>query len=631
MNRTSLTDPGFRQLTIVASGCALLLTFAGAAVRAAHPGSGCSDWPLCYGLHLSQAITWIELAYLGLTIIYILLTIAIATTVWQHYGSPKDILGRALGIRRFFPKSGKNLSGGLSPLFGLALVGVAAACLQALGAAGLAWFDHHPLAVMAYLLATAGALGLSLIITTTAHFPASSWQNPAGPAEQNQQFYFRWLVFTGGAILLLLLTGVVVTSAGAGLACTDWPLCQGEIFPENFSPKVAIQLIHRFSVVAVGMAVAAIVLQTRRRYAQQTTLVKWSKALGFLFLSQVGLGGLNVVLRLPGLMSAIHLTLALIIWGCLVVLATIFYLTARSLPEEPESVESSPLSASQKATVYFKLTKPWILILLLITTAGAMFIAAQGMPSISLLLYTLFGGALAAGGASVLNSYVDSDIDHLMSRTSRRPTVTGLVTPQETLFFGLALSTLSFLVYALFVNTLSAALSTLGILYYVFFYTLYLKRATIHNIVIGGAAGAIPPLVGWTAVTNTLDLGALYLFAIIFFWTPPHTWALALLVKKDYAHARVPMLPVVVGDQETTYQILLYSILLITLTLLPFAAHMMGWFYILGAMALGIPFLYLAWRLWQDYSKSTSKKLYKFSQLYLALLFLIMALDRGLF
>jgi protoheme IX farnesyltransferase len=259
-----------------------------------------------------------------------------------------------------------------------------------------------------------------------------------------------------------------------------------------------------------------------------------------------------------------------------------------------------------------------------------MFIAAESLPPISLILYTLLGGTLAASGASVLNSYVDSDIDGLMSRTSRRPTVTGLVTPQETLFFGLALSTLSFLVFAVFVNILSAALSTLGIIYYVFFYTLYLKRATIHNIIIGGAAGAIPPLVGWTAVTNSLDLGAFYLFAIIFFWTPPHTWALALLVKKDYARARVPMLPVVAGNQETTYQIFLYSVLLITLTLLPFVAQLMGWLYVTAAVVLGVPFLYLAWALWQNYNKSTSKRLYKFSQLYLALLFLMMALDRTL-
>jgi len=206
-----------------------------------------------------------------------------------------------------------------------------------------------------------------------------------------------------------------------------------------------------------------------------------------------------------------------------------------------------------------------------------------------------------------------------------------LITPQETLFLGLALSTLSVLVFTLFVNAVSAALSTLGILYYVFFYTLYLKRATIHNIIIGGAAGAIPPLVGWTAVTGALDLGAFYLFAIIFFWTPPHTWALALLVKKDYAQARIPMLPVVAGERETTLQILLYSILLVTLTLLPFTFYMVSPAYLIAALVLGAYFIYLAWKLWRSYSKSVSKRLYKFSQAYLALLFLVMAVDRTLF
>jgi len=206
-----------------------------------------------------------------------------------------------------------------------------------------------------------------------------------------------------------------------------------------------------------------------------------------------------------------------------------------------------------------------------------------------------------------------------------------LITPQETLFLGLGLSTMSVLVFAMFVNTLSALLSTLGILYYVFFYTLYLKRTTIHNIIIGGAAGAIPPLVGWTAVTGSLDLGAFYLFAIIFFWTPPHTWALALLVKKDYAQARVPMLPVVVGEKETTYQILLYSILLVTLTLLPFTFQMVSPLYLLAVLGLGLYFIYLAWKLWRNFSKPVSKRLYKFSQAYLALVFVIMAIDRSLF
>jgi protoheme IX farnesyltransferase len=272
------------------------------------------------------------------------------------------------------------------------------------------------------------------------------------------------------------------------------------------------------------------------------------------------------------------------------------------------------------------------MILLLLTTLTAMIIAARGLPPLALMLYTLLGGILSAGGASALNNYIDSDIDGAMSRTSRRGTVTGLVTPQETLLFGLALGALSFVVFILFVNMLSAILSTIGLVYYVFFYTLYLKRTTIHNIIIGGAAGAIPPLVGWTAVTNSLDLGALYLFAIIFFWTPPHTWAMAMMVKKDYAKAGVPMLPVVVGEQETSYQILLYTLLMVPLTLLPFTFAMVGWLYLTAAALLGLGFLHLAIKLWRHSAdKALSRKLYKYSQSYLALLFIVMAVDRAIF
>lgn len=551
-------------------------------------------------------LSWLEPVYwtvLGLSILLTFFTVVIA---WRSHRPQRLIWGPALAALA--------ADGGL-------------VILTATSTAVEGW------SVVTGLLLMAAHIGLLLFAAIAGGVPAS-FLDQTGVSGSSQRSYLRFLLFTGAAILLLLVSGMVVSGTKAGLACSDWPLCEGEIFPANLSLERVINLTHRFSVLAVGVAVAAVVLQTRRRYPQHAMLVKAATALGLLFLAQMALGGLNVVLKLPGIMSAAHLTLAMTIWGNLAILASTYYLTAKStLPveAEPEPTPNTPLVSRQKAAVYFKLTKPWILVLLLITTAGAMFIAAEGVPSISLILYTLLGGALSAGGASVLNSYVDSDIDQLMSRTSCRPTVTGLVTPQETLFFGLSLSTASFLVFAIFVNPLSAALSTLGILYYVFFYTLYLKRATIHNIIIGGAAGAIPPLVGWTAVTNTLDLGALYLFAIIFFWTPPHTWALALLVKKDYANARVPMLPVVVGEKETTYQIFLYSILLITLTILPFVAQVMGWFYLLAAVALGVPFLYLAWMLWRNYHKSSSKKLYKYSQLYLALLFLMMALDRTLF
>ncbi len=598
-----LAQRSFRQLTIFIAAWLLLVILISAFVRITGSTVSCPD---CQMIVSTATAIWVQAGYGVVTGVAFVLTLLMALLAWRDYRPYKLIVGPAWGA--------------FVITTGLVLVGATSA-----------GFNHRSWGVITSLLALAIDLGLVLFVATATHLP-ETFSNQAGVSGQSQRSYLRFLLFSGLAILLLLATGVVVTDTKAGLACTDWPLCQGEIFPANAPLNVVINLIHRFSVVAVGVAVAAIVLQARRRYPQHALLVKWSTALGLLFLAQMALGGLNVLLRLPGLMSAAHLTLAMTIWGNLVIMASIYYLTAKTrLPVEEEQAPSTPLMTRRKVAVYFKLTKPWILVLLLITTVGAMFIAAQGLPSIPLLLYTLLGGALSASGASVLNSYIDSDIDQLMSRTSRRPTVTGLVTPQETLFFGLALSTLSFLVFAVFVNLLSAALSTLGILYYVFFYTLYLKRATIHNIIIGGAAGAIPPLVGWTAVTNSLDLGAFYLFAIIFFWTPPHTWALALLVKKDYANARVPMLPVVVGEQETTYQIFLYSVLLITLTLLPFVAHMMGWLYFIAAAALGLPFLYLAWMLWRNYNKSSSKKLYKFSQLYLALLFLMMALDRTLF
>lgn len=596
MPNLSLARLSSKWLARLTAGWTLVLALAGCLLRVSGSALSCPD---CQIIIPAGLVAWLGPLYGGLAGLEVLLTLSLAWLAWRDYRPYRLIIAPAWA----------------AVLTGLALV--------------LLPLARQPLWVSAGLLMIAFHLGLVLFVATAAHLP-KTFLDQAGVSGQVQQSFLRFLILSGAVLLLLLVTGTAVSGTGAGPACPDWPLCQGEIFPANNSFEVVIHLIHRFTVVAVGVAIAGIVLQTLRRYRQHSLLVKWSKVLGLLFLAQVGLGGLNVVLRLPGIMSALHSTAALAIWGVLVVLASLYYLTAKStLPLEAEP-EIAPVAPRQKAAIYFRLTKPWILVLLLITTAGAMFIAAKGIPAMPLILYTLLGGALAASGASVLNSYIDSDIDHLMSRTSRRPTVTGLVTPQETLFFGLGLSTLSFLVFAIFVNLLSAALSTLGILYYVFFYTLYLKRATIHNIIIGGAAGAIPPLVGWTAVTNSLDLGAFYLFAIIFFWTPPHTWALALLVKKDYASARVPMLPVVVGEQETTYQIFLYSILLITLTLLPFVAQVMGWLYAAAAVALGVPFLYLAWTLWRNYNKASSKKLYKFSQLYLALLFLMMALDRTL-
>jgi protoheme IX farnesyltransferase len=277
---------------------------------------------------------------------------------------------------------------------------------------------------------------------------------------------------------------------------------------------------------------------------------------------------------------------------------------------------------------YVALTKPRIMVLLLITAAAGMFVGTGGMPKLSQLAVVLAGGALACAGASALNHYLDRDIDALMGdRTADRPIVAGRLIAPRALEFGLVLSAFSFVLLASLVNVLAAALALVGNLFYVLVYTRWLKRSTVQNIVIGGAAGAVPPLVGWAAATGNLTLPAIFLFLIIFFWTPPHFWALALLIKDEYAAARIPMLPVVRGDRETSRRILLYSLVLATTTLLPFLWHAVGGLYLAAAVVLDGVFICLAVGLARETSATRAGRLFHFSLLYLALLFVAMAID----
>ncbi len=299
------------------------------------------------------------------------------------------------------------------------------------------------------------------------------------------------------------------------------------------------------------------------------------------------------------------------------------------------SVEVSPQPEvsvlRQTINSYINLVKPHVTVLLLGTTVAAMFIANRGaMPALSVVLATLLGGAMSAGSANSLNCYIDRDIDQLMGRTQRRSLPAGRVQPRHALIFGIVLGITSFLVFFLFVNLLSAILSFSAILFYVFVYTLGLKRSTAQNIVIGGAAGAVPVLVGWAAVTNTVTLPAIWLFAIIFYWTPPHFWALALLIEKDYEKARVPMLPVVMGERETRWQIFLYTLLLVMVTLIPFVMHTMGYFYLALALILGGIMTYMAVRLLLDKTKSWARTIFWYSNCYLAAIFAVMVIDQVL-
>lgn len=276
---------------------------------------------------------------------------------------------------------------------------------------------------------------------------------------------------------------------------------------------------------------------------------------------------------------------------------------------------------------YIKLTKPRVISLLLLTTAAAMFTAAHGVPSGWLLLWTMVGGFLAAGGANAINHYVDRDIDGHMKRTDARPVVAGSVTPRRALVFGVGCGAVAAVVLALAANELAAALAVTGLAVYVGIYTVWLKRSTIHNIVIGGAAGAFPPLVGWAAVSGHLGLYAWLLFAVVFYWTPPHFWALALLLQNDYAAAGVPMLPVVHGEDATRRQIFLWTLVMVGVTVLPCAAGVAGWTYFIGALVLNGIFIVLAFQLWRRPSRNMAKATFHYSLLYLALLFVLMAID----
>ena len=277
---------------------------------------------------------------------------------------------------------------------------------------------------------------------------------------------------------------------------------------------------------------------------------------------------------------------------------------------------------------YVTLTKPRIMSLLLITGLCAMFVGANGAPSAWLVAVTMSGLALACGGASALNHVIDRDIDQLMGkRTRARPVAAGRMPPARALEFGLTLSAFSFVLLASLVNVLTAVLALVGNLFYVLVYTRWLKRSTPQNIVIGGAAGAVPPLVGWAAATGNLTLPALWLFLIVFFWTPPHFWALALLIRRDYEAARIPMLPVVRGPRETTRQIVLYAVVLVGVTVVPFVWGPLGLVYLGAALALGAAFVWLALRLRRDTTPRRAALLFHYSLLYLALLFVAMALD----
>jgi heme o synthase len=307
--------------------------------------------------------------------------------------------------------------------------------------------------------------------------------------------------------------------------------------------------------------------------------------------------------------------------------------TPDASPEEADGRgqrERMMRGAIATANDYVTLTKPRIISLLLLTTVATMFVADPGGPALSTILWTMLGGYLAAGGAGAINHYLEREKDARMARTRSRPLASGRISPGRGLAFGVSLGVAATVQLALTVNILTAALALSGLLGYVFIYTLWLKPRTPQNIVLGGAAGAIPPLVGWAAATGELSAQALWPFAIVFFWTPPHFWALSLLIADDYAKTGTPMLPVVRGERATRHQIVAYALLLVAISLGPVVTGLLGTFYLVSALVLGATFIALALTLIRTPSRPAARRLYLSSLAYLALLFVAMAVDRAL-
>jgi protoheme IX farnesyltransferase len=606
----------FRWLAAGTAVAVYALVVLGGVVRVTGSGLGCPDWPLCHGRLIPplEGPALVEYSHRLASTLVTVLVLATAVVAWRRYRGQRWIVGPALlavvllGIQVVL--GGITVLVELSPEVVALHLGNALLLFAAVLTATTFAFSPAPPASAA---SVGGKGGGATLIRRTDRFPQVALAAVAGT-------------------YVLLLSGALVTGSGAGPACPDWPLCNGQVLPGG--GLAAIQMLHRFIVAAVSVLVVAAVVEAWRTRRQFRSVTAVAAIAAVFFAAQVLVGAANVLLLLPAWLRGLHLATATAVWGSLVVLTILAYRTAQPAavlvqPDQGRGHSSrQPQAVRTSIMNYVYLTKPWIVLLLLTTTFGAMLVAQRGLPPLPLIFWTLLGGALAAGGAGALNSYIDRDLDAVMSRTSRRPLPERRIAPQGALAFGLILCIGSIFIFAVFVNWLSAILTAAGAIYYAGVYTCWLKRRTPHNIVIGGVAGAIPPLVGWAAVTNQVSLLALYLFAIIFYWTPPHTWALTLMVEKDYQRAGVPMLPVVRGEAETRRQILLYSLLLVAVSLIPFSAQTMGILYFATALVLGVWFLRLASKLIRDQSKSTARRLYRYSTYYLALLFLVMVIDR---
>ena len=600
----------FTKLAAATVAMTFVLVVVGVIVRSTGSGLGCPEWPTCHGSVVppfDDVHAIIEWSHRTTAAVVGILALALAISALVGYRRRPSILWPSLAA--------------------LVLV-----VFQAILGKVTVESELAGDIVTAHLATAMSLLALVIFIVVRAGLPAEV------PRRGGWGSLARWMVVAAASVFVLLLLGSHVTATGTALVFPDWPLMNGSVLP-SLDAQTAPHVIHRWAAVAVGLVLAAATIAALRQRDRDPRVAALALTAAGLFLVQAVVGGLQVFTGLAAWTQVLHLALGAAIWGLLVAAVILSHYAGRLEPAtglalDPSggsggvSVSPEDRSPAQVLRAYVALTKPRIIELLLVTTLPTMVLAKGGIPSGWLMAAVVIGGTMAAGGANAINQFVDRDIDDLMRRTRRRPLPSHAVRPRSALLFGIGLSIVSFAWLTVTVNLLSALLAASAIAFYVFVYTLWLKRSTPQNIVIGGAAGSVPVLVAWAAVTGTVGIPALVLAAIVFYWTPPHFWALALRYKGDYETARVPMMPVVRGEAETARQITLYSLLLVAVSLLLFPAGRMGLIYLGTAVVLGLAFLWYALRVQRNATDGRAAiQLFRYSISYLTLLFVAIAAD----
>jgi heme o synthase len=592
-----------QKLAVASAATTVALFSVGGLVRGTGSGLGCSTWPACEPGRLFPTGTvhsLIEFSHRAVAFLAIVLIAITAVQVWrERRGDPRVLVPALTAVP-------------------LVLAQAALGGIVVISGNDQWWVTAH------FVIAI--ALIADVVVLAVNAVRGDAPDEPGGA----DGAFARLAASTAIATGLLLLVGTYVRASNAQLVFTDWPLMDGRLVPALGGAATAM-FAHRVLAASTFLLVTWTALRARTMSVRSRDLVRLSTLALLLFLGQILSGAANVWTRLRPWAVVLHVALSVLIWSTLVALAGVSRLQAARRSPEPavpgDTGGAGRGDLHETIGAYVRLTKPRIVVLLLITTVPAMVLAEGGLPSVWLILATLVGGSIAAGSANAVNMYLDRDIDEIMRRTRGRPLPAHLVTPDRALAFGFVLGAISYLFLSITVNVLAATLSLSAIAFYVFVYTMWLKRTSSQNIVIGGAAGAVPALVGWAAVTGAVAAPAWLLFAIVFVWTPPHFWALAMRYRQDYAAAGVPMLPVVKGEDETRRQIFLYSLVLFGTSLLLVPIGRMGPVYLATAIVLGGVFVFRALRLWRDPAPARAWGLFKYSIVYLAALFGSVAVD----